>query len=118
MDLSTITLLGGLITCGIGIATFAIGMKSRAKEQGALEQKIDQAIKGIEEVKTEFKLVSSTQNSLALTVQSHKEQIKTLFEHYASLDNRYLGLGERLNSLDRTGETLAKLLERLMDNDD
>ena len=48
MDLSTITFLGGIISCVIGIATFITGMNSRAQKEGVLEQKINQAIEGIE----------------------------------------------------------------------
>lgn len=104
MDLSTITLLGGIISCIIGIATFITGMNVRAQKEGILEQKINQAIEGIEEIKAEMKSTSTTQNALALLVQSHGEQIKTIFHQVNSID-------QRLNSSDRIAGSLDKILK-------
>ncbi len=104
MDLSTITLLGGIISCIIGIATFVTGMNARAQKEGVLEQKINQAIEGIEEIKTEMKSTSTNQNALALLVQSHEEQIKTIFHQVNSID-------QRLNSSDRIASSLDKILK-------
>lgn len=104
MDLSTITLLGGIISCIIGIATFVTGMNARAQKEGVLEQKINQAIEGIEEIKTEMKSTSTNQNALALLVQSHEEQIKTIFHQVNSID-------QRLNSSDQIASSLDKILK-------
>lgn len=68
-----------LIACAIGIATFAVGMKSRATNEGVLVQKINQALEGIEELKSDVKGLNTTEHGLELQIQSHEEQIKTLF---------------------------------------
>lgn len=68
-----------VVACIIGVFTFVVGMNGRAKNDGVVVQKINQAIEGIEEMKSDVKGLSSSQQSLALLVNSHEEQIKTLF---------------------------------------
>lgn len=111
MDLSTITFLGGILSCVIGIATFITGMNSRAQKEGVLEQKINQAIEGIEEIKAEMKSTSTNQNALALLVQSHEEQIKTIFRQLTSIDQRQGTLDMRLSSSDRVSHSLETILQ-------
>lgn len=111
MDLSTITFLGGILSCVIGIATFITGMNSRAQKEGVLEQKINQAIEGIEEIKAEMKSTSRNQNALALLVQSHEEQIKTIFRQLTSIDQRQGTLDMRLSSSDQVSHSLETILQ-------
>lgn len=113
MDTSTITFLAGIISCLIGISTFVIGMNSRAQKNGALEQKVDQAVSGIEEIKSELKSTSQAQNSLALQTTSQEEQIKTLFAKVANLEGEQKSLGSRMESQDKLAEALIRTLERL-----
>lgn len=68
-----------VVACLVGVFTFVVGMNGRAKNDGIVVQKINQAIEGIEEMKSDVKGLSSSQQSLALLVNSHEEQIKTLF---------------------------------------
>lgn len=68
-----------VVACLVGVFTFVVGMNGRAKNDGVVVQKINQAIEGIEEMKSDVKGLSSSQQSLALLVNSHEEQIKTLF---------------------------------------
>lgn len=68
-----------VVACLVGVFTFVVGMNGRAKNDGVVVQKINQAIEGIEELKSDVKGLSSSQQSLALLVNSHEEQIKTLF---------------------------------------
>lgn len=68
-----------VVACLVGVFTFVVGMNGRAKNDGVVVQKINQAIEGIEELKSDVKSLSSSQQSLALLVNSHEEQIKTLF---------------------------------------
>ena len=63
----------------IGVLTFITGMLSRAKSDGAVLQKVEQACAGIEELKAGFKDMNANHSSLALLVNSHEEQIKTLY---------------------------------------
>lgn len=75
-----------IVACLIGVLTFVVGMNGRAKNDGIVVQKINQAIEGIEELKSDVKNLSSSQQSLALLVNSHEEQIKTLFNMMHSSD--------------------------------
>lgn len=75
-----------IVACLIGILTFVVGMNGRAKNDGIVVQKINQAIEGIEELKSDVKSLTTNQQSLALLVNSHEEQIKTLFNMMHSSD--------------------------------
>ena len=68
-----------VILCVIGVATFVVGMNARSKNDGAMMQKLDQAIDGIEDLKTDMKEVKDNQHKSDLKIQSHEDQIKTLF---------------------------------------
>lgn len=70
-----------LVACIIGVLTFVVGMTSRAKNDGVVLQKINQAVDGIEELKSDIKGLTSQQNSLSLKANSHEEKIKTLFKN-------------------------------------
>lgn len=82
--METILFVCSIVVCIIGVLTFISGMTGRAQKEGVLEQKINQTIQGIEDIKTDLKGVSSSQQSLALAVQSHEEQIKTLYRLYTT----------------------------------
>ena len=82
--METILFCCSIVACLIGVLTFVVGMNGRSKEDGVLVQKINQAIEGIEELKTDVKQLSTNEQSLALLVNSHEEQIKTLFMHDSS----------------------------------
>lgn len=68
-----------IIACVISISTFIASMKTRASNDGIMVQKLEQALKGIEELKTDVKSMSQTERGLELQVQSHEEQIKNIF---------------------------------------
>lgn len=75
-----ISFVCSVILCVIGVATFVVGMNTRSKNDGAMMQKLDQAIDGIEELKTDMKEVKDNQHKSDLKIQSHEDQIKTLFK--------------------------------------
>lgn len=75
-----------LIACIIGVLTFVSGLNTKAKSDGAVLQKIDQAISGIEELKKDVRQQGITQQELALAVNSNKEKIQTLFKEIENLD--------------------------------
>lgn len=79
--METILFVCSLVACIIGVLTFVVGMTSRAKNDGVVLQKINQAVDGIEELKSDIKGLTSEQNSLSLKVNSHEEKIKTLFKN-------------------------------------
>jgi len=51
----TITFVIGVVMCILGICTFVVGMLSRAKQDGALNAKVDNAIQGIAEIQATLK---------------------------------------------------------------
>lgn len=73
-----VALLCSIIVCIIGILTFIAGISSRAKGDGAVVQKVDQALVGISELKQELRDMKGNEQSLELLVRGHDEQIKLL----------------------------------------
>lgn len=106
MDGSTITLIIGIIGCIIGISTFVSSLITKAQNNGVLTQKIEQALQGIEEIKQRVNGYSASQSSMSLTVQSHTEQIKNL---YNIVDELKL----RLNIVENIESTLNRILEAI-----
>lgn len=113
MDAATITLLAGIISCLIGVATFVTGMTARAKKDGVIEQKLNQALEGIEEIKRDSRNFANQQNALSLSVTTHDEQIKTLFKEFESLDHRLLTLDNRVTEADKSNTTIIQLLKAI-----
>lgn len=81
MDVGTITLIMGLVSCAIGISTFISGRMTKAESNGAMEAKINQAISGIEEINKKLERSSLNQHELELLVRSHEEQLKNLYRN-------------------------------------
>nr|DAH81256.1 MAG TPA: hypothetical protein [Bacteriophage sp.] len=95
-----------IVACLIGVFTFVVGMNGRAKNDGMIVQKINQAIEGIEELKSDVKGLSSSQQSLALLVNSHEEQIKTLFRLINAADvntQALITITETLKNIENRG---------------
>lgn len=101
--METTLFICSIVACIIGIATFVVGMNSRAKADGEVVQKLNQAISGIAELKTDVKEIKNSQQNLALLVNSHEEQIKTLFHSLNDLNNTHDVLIEILNYIKQTG---------------
>lgn len=101
--METTLFICSIVACVIGIATFVVGMNSRAKADGEVVQKLNQAVSGIAELKTDMKEIKNNQQSLALLVNSHEEQIKTLFHSLNALNNTHDVLIEILNYIKQTG---------------
>lgn len=91
-----------IIACVIGVATFVVGMKQRSTSDGVLLQKVNQALEGIEELKTDSKANMRTQHAIELKLSTHEEQIHTLFN--------------QLQSVDKTSQALLAILEILKSN--
>lgn len=101
--METTLFICSIVACIIGIATFVVGMNSRAKADGEVVQKLNQAVSGIAELKTDVKEIKNSQQNLALLVNSHEEQIKTLFHSLNDLNNTHDVLIEILNYIKQTG---------------
>lgn len=97
--LEILSILCSIILCVIGVATFVVGMTSRSKSDGVMMQKLDQAIDGIEELKTDLKEVKDNQHSSDLKIQSHEDQIKTLFKMVSNTEQTNQALTTIMSSL-------------------
>lgn len=106
MDGATITLIIGVIGCVIGVSTFVSSLLNKAQTNGVLEQKIEQALQGIDEIKAQVKDSAVNQNSTSLIVQSHTEQIKTLYKEIEELKMR-------INTAESISSTLTRAIQSL-----
>ena len=106
MDGVTITLIVGIIGCVIGVSTFVSALLSKAQNNGVLAQKIEQALQGIEEIKTRVNDSATNQTNTSLIVQKHEEQIKTLYNITDDLKGR-------LNTAENINGTLNKILDAI-----
>lgn len=84
----TVTFLCGILMCIIGIATFISALLTKARKDGQLEYKVDEALRGIDEIKKSLSHTNAWKESIGLKVQSHEEQIITLFNQHNALDRR------------------------------
>lgn len=97
MDSSqTVIFICGIITCIIGIATFITGMMTRARKDGQIAYKVDEALNGIAEIKETLNKHLNWQNETSLDVRSHDEQIKMLFSTTSNLDTRLTRLEDSI----------------------
>lgn len=99
-----------IILCVIGVATFVVGMNARSKNDGMMMQKLDQAVDGIEDLKTDMKEVKDNQHKSDLKLQSHEDQIKILFKMVSNNDHIDQALLTIMNVLNNRygGETHAQ----------
>ena len=86
----TVTFICGVIMCLIGVATFIAALLTRARKEGRLEYMVDEALRGIEEIKATLNKTQSWKEDMGLKIQSHTEQITTLFKTCETLDERYI----------------------------
>ncbi len=99
--MDTVLFVCSVIACVIGVLTFISGMNARAQNDGVLVQKLEQAIDGLEEVKSDLKAVTSNQHKTDLQLTSHEEQIKTLFSLVKNNDTNTQALVAILSVLNK-----------------
>ena len=111
MDTGTITFLIGIIGCVIGVSTFISGRMAKAEKNGSLETKITQALDGISSINKKLEDFSKSQHTIDLMVNSHEEQIRSLFKGQDELkamidesNQTKLYLSELLNFLKNGGK--------------
>lgn len=80
-----ITCAIGIVGCVIGVATFVSAQITRAKQDGMLIAKIDQCVKGIEDIKTDMKEKNREFDTI---IDEHtrkivrlETQVKNIYEH-------------------------------------
>lgn len=84
----TVTFVCGIILCVIGIATFVTGLISRAKDDGALSNKVDTALKGIDEIKQTLTAQRDWRETIGIELENHEQKINTLFNKVESIERR------------------------------
>ena len=82
----TITFICGIILCVIGVATFVTGLVSRAKDDGALSNKVDTALKGIDEIKQTLNEQRNWRETIGIELENHEQKIDTLFKKVESIE--------------------------------
>lgn len=83
----TITFICGIILCVIGVATFVTGLVSRAKDDGALSNKVDTALKGIDEIKQTLNEQRNWRETIGIELENHEQKINTLFNKVESIEH-------------------------------
>lgn len=85
--MSVISIIGciiGIIGCAIGVATFTSAQITKAKQDGVLIAKIDQCVKGIEDIKVDMKEKNKELDNLmdehTRDIVKLKTQMRTIFE--------------------------------------
>lgn len=76
--MNVISLIGcivGIIGCVIGVATFVSAQITRAKQDGMSIAKLDQCVKGIEEIKSNMK---EKNHEIDLVIDEHSKAIMKL----------------------------------------
>ena len=76
--MNTISIIGcvvGIIGCAIGVATFVSAQLTRARQDGVLVAKVDQCVKGIDEIKSDVKDRNEKFNSI---IDEHSKDIAEL----------------------------------------
>ncbi len=83
-----ITLVIGIISCVIGVSTFVSGMVTRGKSEGQTVEKINQCIKGIDEIKADLKENTLNYNNLHGVIIEHESRLKSMEEDVKSIFER------------------------------
>lgn len=80
------TFVCGIIVCVIGVSTFVTGLIQRAKGDGVLANKVDTALKGIDEIKSSLNDQRQWREEIGITTERQQQQINTLFRRVEKLE--------------------------------
>lgn len=86
-----ITLTISIIMCGIGISTFISSLLNRARNDGSLTAKLEEAVKGIEDIKNELKDFTDWKDHINQVIVEHSEKIETLFRNITRIEHQLEG---------------------------
>lgn len=84
----TISFAISLIMCAIGIMTFISGIMQRSKNDGILSNKVDTALKGIDEIKKTLSEQRDWREEISIITERQQQQINTLFRRVEVLEKR------------------------------
>jgi hypothetical protein len=86
-----ITLTISIIMCGIGISTFISSLLNRARNDGSLTAKLEEVVKGIEDIKSELKDFTDWKDHINQVIVEHSEKIETLFRNVTRIEHQLEG---------------------------
>lgn len=86
-----ITLTISIIMCGIGISTFISSLLNRARNDGSLTAKLEEVVKGIEDIKSELKDFTDWKDHINQVIVEHSEKIETLFRNITRIEHQLEG---------------------------
>lgn len=88
-----LTMVIGIVSCVIGVCTFVSGLVARSKAEGQTFERINQCIKGIDEIKKDLKENTAGYNNLHIVtaeqesrLRACEEDIRTLFKKFEKED--------------------------------
>lgn len=84
-SVDTVVFLISIITCLVGVFTFVSGMLQRSKNDGVLANKVDMALKGIDEIKDSLNENTTWRREISTKVEGHEQNIKTLFSRCSEI---------------------------------
>ena len=82
---STITFVAGIITCCLGVCTFVMGLITRAKADGVLSEKVDNALEGIKEIQENLKNQQSWREEIGIEIGKQQKEIESIKEDILDL---------------------------------
>lgn len=87
--MDSVTLMIGIISCAVGVFAFISGMMQRSKSDGALENKVDNALKGIDEIKATLNEQQDISGEMRVVAAEQQQQINTLFRRVEVLEEKH-----------------------------
>lgn len=83
-----ITMVIGIVSCVVGVCTFVSGLVARSKAEGQTFEKINQCIKGIEEIKSDLKENTVCYNNLHIVTTELEGRLRACEEDIKALAKR------------------------------
>lgn len=82
----TVSFVVSLIMCFVGVMTFVSGIIQRSKNDGILSNKVDNALKGIDEIKETLHEQRNWREEISIITERQQQQINTLFKKVEALE--------------------------------
>lgn len=101
MDTSTIVFVCGVISCILGVATFVVGMITRARNDGKLEAKLGFCLQGIEEIKSSINTLTTKQTTQNNSIIKFETEIAMLQQNVQNLQDEYERLREKVTNIEK-----------------
>lgn len=86
INMETVLFICSVLLCIVGVGTFVIGLTTRAKQDGILQQKVDNALDGIEDIKEKIEKQADWREYVNNKLTKHDERISTLFRRIEKVE--------------------------------